>query len=269
MDRFGQFIGIDYSGARGPNHPLTGLRVFCARKSDAPQQIHPYTKAGALWSRALLAEWLCERLIQAKEPCLVGIDHAFSFPEIYFNQFKLAADWDTFLDDFCSHWPSDREEMTVRELLLKNCSHSEGRIGQSRWRRLTEQRSKGAKSVFHFSVPGSVASSTHAGIPWLRWLRRHPALQNKLHFWPFDGWLPKLHKHVLAEVYPSIWNKHFKNNQKTQDEHDAWTVCRALQIEFSATDSSRWFSPQSWSNHRLSESELLVASFEGWILGLE
>jgi hypothetical protein len=31
---------------------------------------------------------------------------------------------------------------------------------------------RGAKSVFHFDVPGSVAKSTHAGLPWLKYLRQ-------------------------------------------------------------------------------------------------
>ena len=43
---------------------------------------------------------------------------------------------------------------------------------KSVWRRLTEQRTGGAKSVFHFDVHGSVAKSTHAGIPWLRFIRQ-------------------------------------------------------------------------------------------------
>jgi hypothetical protein len=46
------------------------------------------------------------------------------------------------------------------------------RTGNARWRRLTEERASGAKSVFHFDVQGSVAKSTHAGIPWLRFIRR-------------------------------------------------------------------------------------------------
>jgi hypothetical protein len=47
------------------------------------------------------------------------------------------------------------------------------RTGNTRWRRMTEQRAGLAKSVlFHFDVQGSVAKSTHAGIPWLLYLRR-------------------------------------------------------------------------------------------------
>jgi hypothetical protein len=35
------------------------------------------------------------------------------------------------------------------------------RVGNARWRRLTEERAGSAKSVFHFDVQGSVAKSTH------------------------------------------------------------------------------------------------------------
>ncbi len=45
-------------------------------------------------------------------------------------------------------------------------------MGGPLWRRLSEERSGSAKSVFHFNVPGSVAKSTHAGLPWLRFIRQ-------------------------------------------------------------------------------------------------
>jgi hypothetical protein len=50
---------------------------------------------------------------------------------------------------------------------------------------VTELRARTAKSVFHFDVQGSVAKSTHAGIPWLRYIRQHA--KAPVHFWPFDG----------------------------------------------------------------------------------
>ena len=75
------------------------------------------------------------------------------------------------------------------------------RTGSSRWRRLAEERCR-AKSVFHFDVPGSVAKSTHAGLPWLLSLRNQCG--SKLHFWPFDGWKPPHGRSVIAEVYPAL-----------------------------------------------------------------
>ena len=60
----------------------------------------------------------------------------------------------------------------------------------------------GAKSVFHFDVQGSVAKSTHSGIPWLRYIRDQ--LGKRVHFWPFDGWdVPAGHS-AIAEAYQNL-----------------------------------------------------------------
>lgn len=45
------------------------------------------------------------------------------------------------------------------------------RVGDASELRLCERWSSSAKSVFHVDVQGSVAKSTHAGIPWLKRLR--------------------------------------------------------------------------------------------------
>ena len=81
------------------------------------------------------------------------------------------------------------------------------RLGNSRWRRLTEERAGGAKSVFHFDVQGSVAKSTHAGIPWLRFIRQR--LGDRVHFWPFDGWDIPGGRSAVVEVYPALWSRGF------------------------------------------------------------
>jgi hypothetical protein len=100
------------------------------------------------------------------------------------------------------------------------------RSGNARWRRLTEERAGGAKSVFHFDVQGSVAKSTHAGIPWLRFIRR--GLRPRVHFWPFDGWdIPAGHS-AIAEVYPSLWHRGFATEGRAPDQHDAFCVAAWL-----------------------------------------
>jgi hypothetical protein len=55
------------------------------------------------------------------------------------------------------------------------------RRGETRWRRLCEEGTR-AKSVFQFDVQGQAAKATHAGIPWLRFLRRK--LASKVPFGP-------------------------------------------------------------------------------------
>ena len=113
-----------------------------------------------------VAECLVERLAE-DAPKLVGIDHGFSFPLRYFEVHGLKPNWPTFLDDFQRHWPTDQDIYVdfVRDGTIGNVAP---RMGTPRWRRLTEERRGGARSVFHFDVHGSVAKTTHAGIPWLR-----------------------------------------------------------------------------------------------------
>jgi hypothetical protein len=81
------------------------------------------------------------------------------------------------------------------------CGGATARSGNARWRRVTEIRARGAKSVFHFDVQGSVAKSTHSGLPWLRYIDLKA--EGRIHFWPFDGWQLPVGKSVVAEVYPA------------------------------------------------------------------
>jgi hypothetical protein len=128
-----------------------------------------------------------------------------------------------------------------------------------RWRRLAEVRSR-AKSVFHFDVPGSVAKSTHSGLPWLRHLRQQ--LGPRVHFWPFDGWTPPPGHSVMAEVYPSLWSKGFPNEDRTPDQHDAFSVAHWMQKTDAIDALDIYFRPQ------LSSTEREQAMLEGWILGI-
>ena len=46
----------------------------------------------------------------------------------------------------------------------------------------------------------------------------------RIHFWPFDGWVPALGKSVVAEVYPSIFRNRYPTEGRTADEQDAYAV---------------------------------------------
>ena len=154
-------------------------------------------------------------------PTLVGIDHGFSFPLRYFEVHGLLPDWPTFLDDFQRHWPTDEDHTYVDFVRDGSAGNGAARTGNARWRRLTEERAGGAKSVFHFDVQGQVAKSTHAGIPWLRFIRRDSA--TGVHFWPFDGWDIPAGRSAIAEVYPALWSRGFAREDRTGDQHDAFT----------------------------------------------
>ncbi|MGO9234950.1 MAG: hypothetical protein ACLP4V_13070 [Methylocella sp.] len=177
---FSRYIGIDYSGAQTPTASLKGLRIYSAEGEAAPVEGLPPPSPRKYWTRKGVADWLVERLAE-NAATLVGIDHGFSFPLRYFEAHRLEPDWPAFLDDFQRHWPTDEDNTYVDFVCDGAVGNGVERMGDARWRRLTEERAGRAKSVFHFDVQGSVAKSTHAGIPWLRFIRERLG-----DFWPFD-----------------------------------------------------------------------------------
>ncbi len=91
------------------------------------------------------------------------------------------------------YWPTDEDHTYVDFIRDGMCGNSEACSGNTRWRRITEERAKG-KSVVHFDVPGSVAKSTHAG------------------------------RSAVLEVYPSLWSKRLPREGRTLDQHDAYVA---------------------------------------------
>src|ERR1035437_3998003 len=206
MPQLIRYIGIDYSGAETPESSCKGLRVYVVEGSGTPEPTPPPPSPRRYWTRRGLAEWLCNEL-GGETPTIVGIDHAFSFPLAYFEKYRVSSDWQDFLVDFQHHWPTGDRNSYVSFIRDGNAGQGEGRTGERSWLRLTEQWTPAAKSVFGFGVNGEVATSTHAGLPWLFYLRKH--CKRPLHFWPFDGWEIPTGKSVVAEVYPSLWTRRF------------------------------------------------------------
>jgi hypothetical protein len=248
---FQRYIGIDYSGAKTPAASLKGLRVYVAGRHSPPREVQPAPRR--YWTRRDLAQWIVERL-REPNPTIVGIDNAFSFPLQYFERHRIRPDWTAFLEDFQKHWPTDGPDVSVESLRNGNA-----RSGDPRWRRLTETRCR-AKSVFHFDVNGSVAKSTHAGIPWLRYIRCHAG--ERAHFWPFDGWAIPGGKSVVAEIYPALWNKNFPRHDRDPHQHDAFCVAEMLRRLDLDETIRRCLEP------KLDPEQRRVASVEGWILGI-
>lgn len=256
---FRRYIGIDYSGAQTPISSLKRLRIYEADDTTTPNEVAPPPSQRKYWTRRGIAEWLVAEL-SVGVPTLVGIDHGFSFPLQYFEQHGLRLDWPSFLDDFQRHWPCDQDNTYVDFVRDGICGNGSARTGNTRWRRLTELRAKTAKSVFHFDVQGSVAKSTHSGLPWLRYLRRH--LGGRLHFWPFDGWNVPPDSSVIAEVYPSLWSRTYPVATRTPDQHDAFVVCEWMRSQDGQGTLTPFFTPE------LSPAERKTAEIEGWILGV-
>lgn len=253
---FQSYIGIDYSGAKTPISSLPGLRIFKASRTSRIAEVPPPPGRRKYWTRRGVAEWLVNELSKDRAT-LVGIDHGFSFPIKYFNFHGIPRDWSTFLDDFHSYWPTDGDNVTVASILK-----SSPKSGEATWKRLTENRTGTAKSVFNFAAKqGNVAYSTHAGLPWLRYIRQKAG--SRVHFWPFDGWEIPMGKSVVAEVYPALWNKQLKRESgRSEDQHDAYSVATWLrQVDLNGSLAG-FFKPG------LSMEEREVGEIEGWILGV-
>ncbi len=259
MPAFARTIGIDYSGAKTPTASLKGLRVYLAESGGPPEEVLPPPSPRKYWTRKGVAHLLVERLAE-DVPTLVGIDHGFSFPLRYFEAHGLEPDWPSFLEDFRRHWPTDEDHTRVDSVRAGSAGNGGARSGNARWRRLTDERTGGAKSVFHFDVKGQVAKSTHAGLPWLRFIRRE--LGDKVHFWPFDGWDIPHGRSAVAEIYPALWSRSFAREGRTSDQHDAYSVAAWL----SRADGDG--SLAGFLNPRLTAPERSAARVEGWILGV-
>jgi hypothetical protein len=256
---FDCYIGIDYSGAETPTSSLKGLRVYMTDQLSPPVEVQPPASPRKYWTRRGIAEWLVERLSE-DQLTIVGIDHAFSFPLEYFKAKSLDLDWPVFLEYFQHNWPTEDDNTPVEFFRTGKHYKDLDRNGDTRWRRVTDRRA-GAKSVFHFDVPGSVAKSTHAGLPWLRYIRQK--VGDRVHFWPFDDWKIPPGRSVIAEVYPSLWSRGFEREGRTADQHDAYSVAAWMcQADLDGSLES-FFEPN------LSPAERTVGQIEGWILGIK
>ena len=106
-----------------------------------------------------------------------------------------------------------------------------------------------------------MAKSTHAGLPWLRYLRQQ--VGGQVHFWPFDGWGIPAGRSVIAEVYPALWSRSFAREARSPDQHDAYSVAEWMRRADLDGTLSGYFDPF------LSPAERKVAQVEGWILGIK
>ena len=256
---FDRYIGIDYSGAMTPTSSLKGLRVYMADGTSPPLEVQPPIGLRKHWPRRGIAEWLA-KLLSEDKPTLVGIDHGFSFPLRYFQEKNVPVDWRAFLDDFRRHWPTDEDDVYVDFVRDGICGNAAARSGNPKWRRIAEIRARGAKSVFHFDVQGSVAKSTHSGLPWLRYLDL--STDGRVHFWPFDGWSIPAQRSVVAEVYPALWNRSFPREGRDCHQHDAYSIAAWMRL------ADKDGSLSNFANPPLEEEERKIADIEGWILGV-
>lgn len=243
---YDRYIGIDYSGRDKPTKGNRLIQVFEANAAADAAVVRPV--AARNWSRAAAAAWLIEQL-KGSPPLIVGIDHAFAFPK---EHMRDGATWPDFLASFRGVWRTD--ERPVTKAAITQAYPDCGKL-----LRLTEQWSSSAKSVFDCNGPG-VACSTFAGLPWLLRIREEHG--DRVFFWPFDGWDPPADRHVIVEVYPSLFRNRYRDSGLQGDELDAYAVARWLKDMDGRGFLARYFDPP------LTAEQKEMARMEGWILGV-
>ena len=256
MSAFARYIGIGYSGAETADSSLAAQRVYVVNDGEAPVEVTP-PPPGKYWSRQGIAEWLVDRLA-GDVPTLVGIDHGFSFP----LPISSVTGWRWTGRPFSTISSATGRPTRSTPTSISCATAYEGngaaRQGNKNWRRLCEERA-GGTSVFHFHAPGSMAKATHAGLPWLRFIRRK--LGDHVHFWPFDGWDVPAGRSTIAEVYPALWNQDFANDELTRDQQDAFSIAAFLSRADADGSLIGLLAPD------LTDAERKLAEIEGWILG--
>jgi hypothetical protein len=248
--KFAAHIGVDYSGAALPTKPLRNLCVATTDKQMNAELLRNWNGQRRNWSRQDLFHWFAT-ILHTREPVIVGIDHAFSFPMPFLG--KNA--WPYFCKSFISTWPSHQK--TVKICKTKTAPPTTNTLEY----RLTERWTSSAKSIFDFR-PQGVAYSSFAGIPWLHLLRQH--FGTTIHFWPFDGFNPPPNKSVIVECYPSIFYRRFDFPAKFSiDQKHASAIALWLHAQDQLGRLQFYFELP-----HLTKLEKSIARREGWILGV-
>lgn len=88
-------------------------------------------------------------------------------------------------------------------------------------------------------------------------------LGDRVHFWPFDGWDISPGRSAIAEAYPALWSRDFARQDRTNDQHDAFSIAAALSRASADRSLAKYLNPD------LSPPERTVARVEGWIIGVD
>lgn len=247
---FRLFIGMDYSGAGEPARPQPGLKVAIAAPGEWPR-IVPGPHRNGQWCRKSLFEWLVETERNGR-PALIGIDHALGLPASWMKS-RGVRTWPALMRWVVETLRTDLRPVRHAREELDFPTPAEG------WR-LCDRRTPGAKSLFHFDVPGTVASSTLAGLPWIAHWRQ--LARKHILFWPFEGWMPAPGQSMVAEVFPTLWRGLQSPAGLCEHARDAWVVSRWLETTCTTGRLREFLHP------RLTPAERAAARREGWILGM-
>jgi hypothetical protein len=227
---FNAFIGVDWSGARGPLLP--GLQVAeCLDGMAAPVVVA--NPAGGMWSRAAFADWMGARLLDGRK-YLIGFDFSFSFPfadlGAYFpgagvSPGDMFALW-RFVEERCE----DMEEFYARDFVGHEDTapyfFRRGYRGASYLPRLrrTDRRCADIglgtpETVYKLIGPKQVGLASLSGMLVMQRLRDRPG---GLSVWPAEG---RNARSVCVDIFPRAFlRRATRSTRKVNSVDDLNTV---------------------------------------------
>ena len=210
---FDLFVGIDWSGAKGPRQP--GLQVAAAGPGRTPPCLVP-PPAGRWWDRESVGDWLGKQVRTAR--VLAGFDFAFAppfedaggyFPGLEAQPAAAHALWAE-VDRACAEVPGLygapfylRRDLAYHRYVL---SHA-GKGDRYRYRQRLTERACAAVTVPHPVLkcigPANVGTGSFAG---MRLLNRFAAgaLRERVAIWPFDP-AGTGGRSVFVEIFPRFF----------------------------------------------------------------
>ena len=206
---FDQFVGVDWSGARGPRLP--GLQVAVATSGTSPPRLTSNPDGGH-WTRSAFAAWFPELASQGGR-VLAGFDFAFSFPRAdsgYFfpgverppkSAFALWRCVDRVCRGTAEFYAGPFVETAPYAAFFQGGRHYRPRL------RLTDERCRESgfgrpESIFRLVGPAQVAKGSLAGMRVLRHLRK---TVKALAVWPFDAVPASSPAVVAVDMYPGAF----------------------------------------------------------------
>jgi hypothetical protein len=287
--KFDLFVGVDWSGAKGPNLP--GLKVaVCQPGAKAPALVP--NPSGGHWTRPAFADWLSTQ-IDSGQRLLCGMDFSFCFPWVDQGAYRAGYpeeidDWHQFwnvLADICAGEPGFYGGAFANHPDWQDHFANTGKVGQAYVRRLRvtevacQQQGLGVpESVFNLRGARQVGKSSLAGMRVLHYIRSNT---HGVAVWPFDTPTPA--QSVLVETFPTAFVRmagagagkirdqgrlgevlaYFGSEPGdigqaiTDDEADALVTSAALR---QLSPQSHWWKPEGLSDR--------VRRYEGWTFGV-
>lgn len=200
MRSFTRFACVDWSGAKGSQHPGIALAV-CDLGDAAPQLIAP---PGKFWSRQNIADWL----LAQDDDVLIGFDFSFAPPFIERSNYLPGDDVPTSAKAFWAYVDHICDDPDLGAASFLESHHrrhfyfgaADGpKSDYMFWRQCElSHKSTGKKASTIYDAIGAsqVAKASFAGMRLLHQLRDAVAI------WPFDP-LPA-HGKVAVEIYTTI-----------------------------------------------------------------